>query len=258
MRVEALACTLAVPADLPAATFAPRPSDARVVDRERRVRLGDVDIDAALRLDATARYLQDVATDDAADAALGDAYGWVVRRTMIAVHTPARLGERVELATFCSGTGRSWAERRTIISGNRGAHLDAVALWIRVDPTTGRPTGLGDDFMAIYGPAAADRRVSTRLQLDDPPAETERRPWPLRQTDLDPLGHVNNAAQWAALEEILDDRVGVADVEHRAPVEADSEIELRVARDTEQIRGWLVADGTVRTALRWYRRTQGE
>ncbi|MEM9515679.1 MAG: acyl-ACP thioesterase domain-containing protein [Actinomycetota bacterium] len=247
-----------MPADLPASTFTPRPSDARVVDRERRIRLGDVDVDAALRLDATARYLQDVATDDAADAALGDTYGWVVRRTMIAVHTPARLGERVDLATFCSGTGRSWAERRTTINGNRGAHIDAVALWIRVDPATGRPTGLGDDFMATYGPAAGGRRVSTRLQLDDPPLEAERRSWPLRRTDLDPLGHVNNAAQWSALEELLDDRVGVAEVEHAAPVEAHTEVELLVVREAEQVRGWLVADGTVRTAMRWYRRPPGD
>ncbi len=247
-----------MPAELPASTFAPRPTNARVVDRERRVRLGDVDVDAALRLDATARYLQDVATDDAAEAALGDAYGWVVRRTMIAVHTPARLGERVDVATFCSGTGRSWAERRTIITGNRGAHIDAAALWIRVDPTTGRPTGLGDDFMATYGPAAADRRVSTRLQLDDPPPDAEHRPWPLRRTDLDPLGHVNNAAQWSALEELLDDRIGVAEIEHRAPVEAEGALELLIVRDAHQVRGWLVADGTVRTAMRWYRRPEGE
>ena len=29
------------------------------------------------------------------------------------------------------------------------------------------------------------------------------RPWELRRVDIDPLGHVNNAAQWAIVEESL-------------------------------------------------------
>ena len=221
------------------------------------MRLGDVDVDAALRLDATARYLQDVATDDAAEAALGNTYGWVVRRTMIEVHSPARLGERVDVATFCSGTGRSWAERRTVIEGNHGASIDAVALWIRVDPISGRPTGLGDDFLEVYGPSANGRRISTRLQLDDPPSDAVARPWVVRRSDLDPLGHVNNAAQWAALEEVIGARLGVAEVEHRAPVEAGRNLDLLVSHDGDPIRAWLVADGIVRTAMRCYGHQQG-
>ena len=45
------------------------------------MRLGDVDPSGRLRLDAIARYLQDVASDDAADAGLDT--GWVARRTLI-------------------------------------------------------------------------------------------------------------------------------------------------------------------------------
>ena len=67
---------------------------------------------------------------------------------------PAGLDETLELSTFCGGTGRSWAERRTSIAGDRGASIEAVSLWIRVDPTTGRPVGLGDDFVSAYGEAA--------------------------------------------------------------------------------------------------------
>ncbi|MEM8621380.1 MAG: hypothetical protein AAGF73_16840, partial [Actinomycetota bacterium] len=136
--------------------------------------------------------------------------------------------------------------------------IDAVALWIRVDPSSGRPTGLGDDFLEVYGPAANGRRISTRLQLDDPPADAVAQPWAVRRADLDPLGHVNNAAQWAALEEVLGERTGVAELEHRAPVEADRSTELIVSRDNGEVRAWLVADGTVRTAMRCYGHRLGE
>jgi acyl-ACP thioesterase len=239
---------------LPAVELLERPADGRVVTRSRPVRLGDVDARARLRLDATARYLQDVATDDATDAGLDDAFGWVVRRTLIDVRRAASLDEQLELSTFCSGTGRSWAERRTSIVGGRGASIEAVSLWIRVDASSGRPTGLGDDFVDAYGTAAAGRRVSSRLRLPAPPERASRRPWTIRRVDIDPLRHVNNAAQWAIVEESLppeQSRRGVAEIEHLAAVDADMAVELVTADDEAARASWLVADGEVLTSARW-------
>jgi acyl-ACP thioesterase len=244
-------------AHLPASEFVDRPEAGRVVSRTRPVRLGDVDVRARLRLDAVARYLQDIATDDATDAKLDDAFGWVVRRTMIEVRRAAGLDEHLELSTFCAGTGRSWAERRTSISGDRGASIEAVSLWIRVDPSSGRPTGLGDDFVSAYGEAAGGRQVSSRLQLPGPPDDADRRPWELRRVDIDPLGHVNNAAQWAIVEEGLPahgSRRGIAEVEHRAPVDppAGAPLDLVTADDPAGIRSsWLAVGEAVLTATRW-------
>ncbi len=240
-------------AHLPASELVDRPDVGRVFTHHRTVRLGDVDARARLRLDAIARYLQDIAADDATDAKLDDAFGWVVRRTMIEVRRAAGLDEAIELSTFCAGTGRSWAERRTTISGEGGAAIEAASLWIRVDPTSGRPTGLGDDFASAYGEAARGRRVSSRLQLAPPPPDAERRPWTIRQVDIDPLGHANNAAQWAIIEETLPpdrSRRGVAEVEHLAPV--DTSTDLLTARQPSGVRSsWLTVGDTVLTAARW-------
>ena len=244
-------------ADLPASVFVDRPAVGRIVSRTRPVRLGDVDARARLRLDAIARYLQDVATDDATDARLDDAFGWVVRRTMIDVRRAAGLDEHLELSTFCAGTGRSWAERRTSIAGDRGASIEAVSLWIRVDPASGRPTGLGDDFASAYGEAAGGRQVSSRLQLPGPLDGAHRRPWELRRVDIDPLGHVNNAAQWAIVEEGLPldaSRRGVAEMEHRAPVDppTDAPLDLVTIDDPAGVRmSWLAMGDVVLTAARW-------
>ena len=244
-------------AHLPASELVDLPKVGRVVARTRPVRLGDVDARARLRLDAIARYLQDIATDDATAAELDDAFGWVVRRTMIEVRKAAGLDERLELSTFCAGTGRSWAERRTSITGEHGASIEAVSLWIRIDQTSGRPTALGDDFVAAFGETAAGRRVSSRLQLPDPPDGARRRPWDVRRVDIDPLGHVNNAAQWAIVEEGLPadrSRRGVAEVEHRSPVDPPSgaPLDLVTADDAAGVRSsWLVAGDIVLTAARW-------
>jgi acyl-ACP thioesterase len=246
-----------MPAAPPATELlAPRP-DGRVVERTRAVRLGDVDRRGRLRLDATARYLQDVATDDVADSSLDGAYTWVVRRTLVEVVTPAILDEPLTLTTFCSGTGRCWAERRTSIAGARGASVEAVSLWIRIDPAGGGPVSLGDDFMDVYGGAAAGRRVTARLRLPAEAGDAIVRPWQIRRVDIDPLSHVNNAAQWAGLEEICAEqrcgRRGVAEIEFLAPIERDAAVELRVARDVSPAgcSAWLVADRRTCTALRW-------
>jgi acyl-ACP thioesterase len=253
MRGAVIHAILAFIAELPATELVPLPSRGSRFTGTRPVRLGDVDPAGRLRLDAVARYLQDVASDDAADAGLQTA--WVARRTLIDVRRPAVLGERLELTTFCSGTGRSWAERRTAVAGAAGAHVEAVCLWVQVDATSGRPAPLGSEFDAHYGEAAGGRRVSSRLVLRAPSSGTVVRPWSVRAVDLDPLEHVNNASQWAILEEVLPTggRAGTAELEHVLPIDAGTAVELHVADEDGATSAWLVAGGRVHTAARWYR-----
>jgi acyl-ACP thioesterase len=211
----------------------PVPESGRVHRGHRRVRLGDVTPTGRLRLDATARYLQDVSNDDTRDAALPDEWAWVVRRTVIDVHAFPQLDEELTLATFCGGIGGRWAERRVSITGDGGGHIEAATIWVHVDPATARPRPLSDDFHRIFGPTAAGRRVSAKLTHGDPPpaALIGARPWPLRAVDFDMLGHVNNAASWAVVEEALGPRPEVAppfraEVEFRRAVEHGELVEL--------------------------------
>ena len=155
--------------ELPATELLPLPAAGRTFSAGRTVRLGDVDPAGELRLDAIARYLQDVASDDAIDAGLSNALGWVVRRTMIRIDRPLTVGEPLSLVTFCTGTGRSWAERRTTIADQHGAAVEAVSVWVHVDPDSGRPARLGHDFAGIYGAAAAraDRVVEAAARECD-------------------------------------------------------------------------------------------
>ncbi|NNE10651.1 MAG: hypothetical protein HKN41_00215 [Ilumatobacter sp.] len=220
----------------------------RMYTARRPVRLGDVSRGGRLRLDAIARYLQDVATDDALDAGLVNAMGWVVRRTMFRVEGPPALNDVLELTTCCTGSGRSWAERRTSIRGQSGS-IEAVSSWIQVDTTTGRPLRLDDGFFDSYGESAAGRRVSPSLTLPAPPPDQKGWACSFRVTDLDPFGHVNNAAQWAMLIELLGcgAAVGTFEIEYICPVDIDDRLSLVV----DGTMAWLVADGSPRTAFRW-------
>jgi acyl-ACP thioesterase len=248
----------------------PVPSAGRWFTRERTVRLADASPAGRLRLDATVRYLQDVADDDAFDAGLGRAASWVVRRTTIDVRRPVIFRERVELTTWCSGVGARWAERRTSLRGERGGHIEAVALWVHVDAATGRPAALPERFDDVYRSAHGGRRVLPRRQRRSAPDDgstVERRPFPLRFADFDVVGHVNNAAYWEAVEEVLAARRDLraplrAELEHHRALERDALASLAVRQDANGFELWVLEEpagaqpATVSAAARVVRRAE--
>jgi acyl-ACP thioesterase len=179
--------------------------EQRVFAASRAVRGTDVITDGRLRLDAMARYLQEAAEDDVADAGLREPYVWVVRRCSLDIAGFPRLGQTLTVRTFCSGTGPRWAERTTTLAGDSGELVRATAIWAAVARDTGRPCPLGPEFQRIYGPSARGRIVSARLSHPRPPDPSSDglRPWPLRATDFDAIGHVNNTVHWSAVEDAL-------------------------------------------------------
>lgn len=199
--------------------FLPRPQplsskidDGRAFVGSRKVRLGDVDPSGRLRLDALTRYTQDVSDDDTTDAGLAPEPGWVVRSTTVDEIAPASLGEQLTFVTYCSALGKRWAERRLTIAGDQGAQYEVATLWICVDTQTNGPTSLTDQFLDIYASAAGGRKASARLRNPKPVVDSGHHdlfgdivvePWPVRRVDFDVYGHVNNAAYWAAVEQLL-------------------------------------------------------
>jgi acyl-ACP thioesterase len=238
--------------------FVDVPARGRVFRSHRRVHLGDVDASARLRLAAIARYLQDVATDDADDAGLSDRNGvWVVRSTDVEIVRLPWYHEPVDLTTFCSGFGPRWAERRTIVSGERGVLIETVALWVYIDRERGRPLVLDEHFHTIYGEAARGRRVRGRLVHGPPSPDADARPWPLRASDFDVLDHVNNARSLEAFEDelarCLPGRVPTrARVEYRGTVERGDPVELagvvQCDGNESELAMWLSVDGEVRVS----------
>ncbi len=230
----------------------PLPERGRVFNGRARPGLADCAPSGRTRLDAIARWLQDVAYADVEDAGVADAAVWVVRRTRIRVERFPRFGERFELKTFCSGFGRAWAERQTsiapVVDGRTGAdlrpHIEAVSLWVHLDPANRRPFPMTDKELEVYGEAAKDRRVTARLRHPGPEKADNARRWTFRATDCDLAGHVNNAAYWEPLEEEL--------LETAEPERFDAETEFRTpAQPGDKL---VLCDG----ACRWIIDEAGE
>jgi acyl-ACP thioesterase len=210
----------------------PHTPGVRTFSHERWPSFADCAPSGRIRLDALACWLQDVAYADVADVGLATAAVWVVRRTRIRVNRFPRFGERFRLTTFCSGFGRMWAERRTDIvrtdevdhEGPDRPDVEAVSLWVHLDPANWRPVPLSRPEIDVYGGKTLKRRVSARLRHPAAgEAADDALSWTFRATECDIADHVNNAAYWQPLEEELlagpDPEHIDVEVEYRAPAQ---------------------------------------
>ena len=240
------------------------------MSEEQITRLGDVAPSGRYRFDAIARALQDVSTDDAqaalldgrAEPSVARSNAWVVRRLRMTVDRRLGYRDRFSTATWCSGIGPRWAERRTDITVDGVIAVRAGAIWVNVDVATGRPAPLPDYFALVYTEAAGGRNASQRLLLPPMPLRSvpeggrvEDFAWPVRSTDFDVLGHVNNAAYLHVLESHeIAEVAACIDVEWRGGIDAGDDVVVRV---TDAIDGhdrvvtmWLVVDGDLRATIR--------
>jgi acyl-ACP thioesterase len=214
-----------------------------------RVRLGDADASGVIRLDGLAGVLQDVATDDWEDTGLESTETWVVRRTTIRVADGGewpRYKEVLHVTTWCGGTGAAWAERRTNISAHGRLLVEAVALWVPVDPS-GQPVRIKPVFYDVYGEAMQGRKVSGRIPAPVVAENAQLLAWPLRRADLDIVGHVNNAAVWQAVTEVVTTPVSWVSVIHHGAVESGHDVQIAHAPGSL----WLLVDGEVRVSAEY-------
>jgi len=105
----------------------------------------------------------------------------------------------------------------------------------------------------VYGEAAGGRRVGQRLRHGPPPANAPATPWPLRITDFDVLGHVNNAAYWGPVEEMLAGlaqgwSVVRAELEFRGGIDPIDTVQIVEALVGGDLKLWLTVESDVRAA----------
>lgn len=229
------------------------PSSGRTFTGSRRVGLADLDPRGRVRLDALARFLQDVAIDDVQETGWGTPlHLWFVRRIRIDVHVPFLEDRQIALTTWCSGLAAIAAGRRWSLTGDRGGRAEVDSVWIHLGPDQ-RPARI--EGFGIYGEATGGRRVSTRLELPDPPEHAHTVPWPLRATDVDRHGHVNNAVHWQAVEHALAlhgldrEQPLVAELDYRDPIDLGDAVEL-VSSDGDSLLMALRVGGVAKASAR--------
>ena len=132
--------------------------------------------------------------------------------------------------------GSHWAERRTQIKCVGEVVIEAAALWVRVDFKTMKPVALSKELTELLSSATNGRKISSRLEIgrnlpDLTSNNATSQDWPIRFSDMDAVGHLNNAAYWEVLEEYLGANSGqraplLATVEHHGAVDPGDKVRI--------------------------------
>ena len=222
------------------------PDVGRVFEQAVRPGLADASPSGRVRLDAIARWVQDIAYADVEDAGVVGDSVWVVRRMRIRVSSFPRFGQAVRGRTFCSGFGRLWAERRVDFESDDG-RVEVTGVWVHLSPRSRLPAPLPESFDHIYAESARGRKVKARLRHPNPAGDEPASPWFFRRSDADVADHVNNAAYWEPIEEFLGEPGSVdAEIEFREPAQPG---DAHVLRGPDGIT-WITApDGRVHASV---------
>ena len=185
---------------------------AATFEAEYRVRFDEAGPDGRVRTSTLLRYAQDVAWQHSEDRGFDRAWyaerglGWVARSVSIAVLGPVGVSDTLRVSTRVTGHGRVWARRlaeaRRVEAGAPSSEPVArvVTEWVIVDGR-GRPVRIPMAFgLDFASPEAQDGIQHAEGPVGPPTASLRIR---VRPHDLDPVGHVNNAAYLDWLEEAL-------------------------------------------------------
>jgi len=245
--------------------LAPLPQEGMGFATAWPIRAGDVDPYNRLRLDAVARYLEDVAWEELRSGFFHRTDPvWVVRRTVIDVVRPILWPDRVELRRWCSAMSTRWANMRVQITSENGGLIETEGFWINLNESTMMPTRISDEGQAHLSRTTTETRLRWRPWLTDatPPESDVDLPFPVRATDIDQFNHVNNAVYWQAVEHSLIDHPKLvagphrAVIEYVAPVLARQHISVRSRFESADhtgnpaLRLWFVVGGTTTTVVR--------
>lgn len=170
-----------------------------------RARFDECGPDGRLRTAGLMRWAQDCAWVHSERLGFGREWyaerglWWLVRCAELSVSGHAALGETVSVTTSVVGWRRVWARRATTVAGADGRPV-AVALtdWVLTD-ARGMPTRVPAEFGEIFG--GVEVFEPARVTLEPTPVDAAEVRFAVREHEIDPMAHANNAVYLDWLEE---------------------------------------------------------
>ncbi len=163
-----------------------------------RVRFDEAGADGAARPSTLIRYVQDCAWLHSEAAGFDRAWyaarglGWLVRGLRLDVRSLPRHGATLDVTTRITGWRRMWCRREATVEDRDGRSIArAWTDWVLLD-AGGRPVRIPPAIEA-FAPGARPF-TPTRVDLPDPGGGAVSRTAAVRAADVDPMGHLNNAA----------------------------------------------------------------
>ena len=191
-----------------------------------------------MRLDAVARFLQDIAIDDVQETGWGlPEHLWFVRSIRVDVVQPFAGDTEVELTTWCSGVAAIAAGRRWSVKGDAGGSIEVDSVWIHLDAEQ-RPARI-EDF-GVYADAAAGRHVDQARAARSACQRPAHAMAAARDRRRSPRSR-QQRVHWQAVEDTLPVTSRLrAELDYRQPLDLEDELELA---PFDNCLGFVTGDG---------------
>jgi acyl-ACP thioesterase len=179
------------------------------IERAYRVRFDEAGADGHLRSSGYLRFAQDLAWIHSEGAGFGRQwYGergltWLARGVELEILADVAYGAELTVSTEVVGFRRVWARRRSEFKPVGRERILAVAItdWVLLN-SRGRPVRPPEEIIDAF-PAGLGEFTPLRLDLPVSPPDSTRLEFSPRLSELDPMGHVNNAAYLDYVDEHL-------------------------------------------------------
>lgn len=165
-----------------------------------RVRFDECGAHGTLRTSAYLRYMQDAASVHSSLAGYTREWYadrrlfWVVRHADLRVDEAPGYGDVLDVSTEVVGFRRIWARRHSGFTGADGtAVADAVVDWV-LTGDGGRPVRIPDEISRRFAARLTEGYQPGGVRLGPVPPDAHRRVRVVEAAEVDPLGHLNNAA----------------------------------------------------------------
>lgn len=183
-----------------------------VFERSFRVRHYECDAYGHVNHANYLRYMQETAVD--ASAAVGydkdtyDAIGcfWLIRQTGISYLLPLTYEDTVIVKTWVSDFRRATSRRlyELRVAGSGALAAEGFTDWVYLERSSLRPVRVPPEMVAAFTPPDGlqqDKKRDPFPGQPPPPAGVFRMRRRVRWSEIDPVGHVNNAAYLSFLED---------------------------------------------------------
>lgn len=165
---------------------------------EKTIQHHECGADAALKLKDMLDYLQDVAGHHADELGVGlSSFGhkmlWVLSRLRVAVDDELTVGTPFTLETYPTGTNLLFAVRQYAMKSGDKTLLRGTSYWLLLDAETFRPLKPLDHLPPQIRDTEDGLQYFRDLGKIQKTEMAERRPYKIGWSDIDEVGHLNNA-----------------------------------------------------------------
>ena len=165
---------------------------------EKTIQHHECGADAALKLKDMLDYLQDVAGHHADELGVGlNNFGhkmlWVLSRLRVAVDDELTVGTPFTLETYPTGTNLLFAVRQYAMKSGDKTLLRGTSYWLLLDAETFRPLKPLDHLPPLIRDTEDGLQYFRDLGKIQKTEVAERRPYKIGWSDIDEVGHLNNA-----------------------------------------------------------------